>query len=308
MPACRDRPARRNPASPRPSRPSAGGCDAVGFLTLFGLFTAHLSGNTARLGVELGQGEVSLALTYLVPIVVFIGGVMAGSWFMAAHRDRNTLPPLLAVEALLVTTFMVVGTALHDAGDVTPRSAAYYGLAVLATVAMGLQTSSLRHVCDVAVHTTFVTGMITLVRRGARRVGAPRAGRAAAGAHPRQPRRVLPRRRGVRLGARHVVAAVVARDPGCGAGRAERRDAPAGTGRARRREAALSEDPTALALGAPAPYAVIDAELEGVLETLGLHRALGAHRRARSTPTPSEGKNAPGAASRQRARSIHAGV
>src|SRR5271169_3994872 len=89
-----------------------GWVDAVGFLTLFGLFTAHLSGNTARLGVELGQGEVSLALTYLVPIVGFIGGVAAGSWFMAAHRDRNTLPPLLAVEALLVTTFMVLGTAL----------------------------------------------------------------------------------------------------------------------------------------------------------------------------------------------------
>ncbi|HEY6319838.1 MAG TPA: YoaK family protein [Acidimicrobiia bacterium] len=138
-----------------------GWVDAVGFLTLFGLFTAHLSGNTARLGVELGQGEVSLALTYLVPILVFIGGVAAGSWYMAAHRDRNTLPPLLAVEALLVTTFMVVGTSLRDAGDLTPRSAAYYGLAVLATAAMGLQTSSLRHVCDVEVHTTFVTGMIT---------------------------------------------------------------------------------------------------------------------------------------------------
>src|ERR1019366_5325902 len=40
----------------------AGWVDAVGFLVLFGLFTAHLSGNTARLGVELGQGNVGLAL------------------------------------------------------------------------------------------------------------------------------------------------------------------------------------------------------------------------------------------------------
>src|ERR1035441_8151505 len=35
----------------------AGWVDAVGFLVLFGLFTAHLRGNTARLGVELRAGQ-----------------------------------------------------------------------------------------------------------------------------------------------------------------------------------------------------------------------------------------------------------
>jgi uncharacterized membrane protein YoaK (UPF0700 family) len=140
-----------------------GWVDAIGFLTLFGLFTAHLSGNTARLGVAIGQGEASTALTYAVPIVVFFGGAVLGVAFMTARhaRGRGAMAALLAVEATLVATFMVVGTLLRDAGDLTPRSAAYYGLAVLAVAAMGLQTAALRHAAGVPVHTTFITGMVT---------------------------------------------------------------------------------------------------------------------------------------------------
>ena len=41
------------------------------------------------------------------------------------------------------------------------RSGAYYALAALAVAAMGLQTAALRHVAGVAVHTTFITGMVT---------------------------------------------------------------------------------------------------------------------------------------------------
>jgi uncharacterized membrane protein YoaK (UPF0700 family) len=140
-----------------------GWVDAVGFLTLFGLFTAHLSGNTARLGVALGRGEARTALTYAVPIVVFFGGAVLGVAFMSVRRaqGRGAMAPLLAVEAALLATFMIVGTILRDAVDLTPRSAAYYGLAVLAVAAMGLQTATLRYAAGVPVHTTFITGMVT---------------------------------------------------------------------------------------------------------------------------------------------------
>jgi uncharacterized membrane protein YoaK (UPF0700 family) len=140
-----------------------GWVDAIGFLTLFGLFTAHLSGNTARLGVAIGRGEASTALTYAVPIVVFFGGAVIGVAFLTARRARGNggMAPLLGVEAVLIATFMVAGTLLRDDGDLTPRSVAYYGLAVLAVAAMGLQTAALRHAAGVPVHTTFITGMVT---------------------------------------------------------------------------------------------------------------------------------------------------
>jgi uncharacterized membrane protein YoaK (UPF0700 family) len=139
-----------------------GWVDAVGFLILFGLFTAHLSGNTARLGVELGQGNLTLALTYAVPIVVFFLAVAAGIAYIGHEPPGSRrLGPLLSVELTLLVVYLIVGTVLRDAGDLTIRSGAYYALAVLAVSAMGLQTASLRHACGVLVHTTFITGMVT---------------------------------------------------------------------------------------------------------------------------------------------------
>jgi len=143
----------RPPEASRPSvaitLASIGGLvDAVGFLTLFGLFTAHLSGNTARLGIDLGQAELAAALTYAVPVVAFFGAVLAGARFCNAGDARrwNTLRTLLAIELALLASFMVVATAVRDHGDLTPHSGAYYLLAVVAVTAMGLQTASLRQV------------------------------------------------------------------------------------------------------------------------------------------------------------------
>jgi uncharacterized membrane protein YoaK (UPF0700 family) len=135
--------------------------DAVGFLTLFGLFTAHLSGNTARLGVELGRGDFAIALTYAVPVAGFFTAVVLGALWTESCRatGRRALGPLLVIEAVLVTLLLVLGTMLRDAGSLTPRSAAYYGLALTAVAAMGLQTASLRHAAGVMVNTTFITGM-----------------------------------------------------------------------------------------------------------------------------------------------------
>jgi uncharacterized membrane protein YoaK (UPF0700 family) len=61
----------------------AGYVDAVGFLTLAGLFVAHMSGNTVRLGVFVGDGDWSLAAQRFVPI----GSSCSASW--AASRSSR---------------------------------------------------------------------------------------------------------------------------------------------------------------------------------------------------------------------------
>ena len=67
----------------------AGYVDAVGYILLFGLFTAHMSGNTVRLGVDLGRGDASEALARAVPIGVFVIGVALGTLLVElAARDR----------------------------------------------------------------------------------------------------------------------------------------------------------------------------------------------------------------------------
>lgn len=140
----------------------AGFVDGVTFLTLFGLFTANVSGNAARLGVTAGDGAWSASLTRLVPIVVWIVVVVATVVFVES-RGRGAereLRPLLLVEAGLLSVFVVSGTALRDGGDLRPQSLGFYGLAVVAAFAMGLQTSALRRAGGVGVHTTFVSGMV----------------------------------------------------------------------------------------------------------------------------------------------------
>jgi uncharacterized membrane protein YoaK (UPF0700 family) len=140
----------------------AGFVDGVTFLTLFGLFTANMSGNAARLGVTAGEGNWSAALTRFVPIVVWIVVVVATVIFVETRgrgQDRE-LRPLLLVEAGLLGVFVVLGTVLQDRGDIVPQSLTFYGLAVIAAFAMGVQTSALRRAGGVGVHTTFISGMV----------------------------------------------------------------------------------------------------------------------------------------------------
>ena len=142
----------------------AGYVDAVGFLTLAGLFVAHMSGNTVRLGVFVGDGDWSLAAQRLVPIIVFTIGVAGGIALVEALRRRSAPAPaarVLGVEALLLLGFMLVGRAVLDGHGAAGGSWDYYLLAVFAVLAMGWQNAALRRVAGVPVHTTFVTGILT---------------------------------------------------------------------------------------------------------------------------------------------------
>jgi uncharacterized membrane protein YoaK (UPF0700 family) len=142
----------------------AGYVDAVGFLTLAGLFVAHMSGNTVRLGVFVGDGDWSLAVQRLVPIIVFTVGVAGGIALVEALRRRSAPAPaarVLSVEAALLLAFMLVGRVVLDGHGAVGGSWDYYLLAVLAVLAMGWQNAALRRVAGVPVHTTFVTGILT---------------------------------------------------------------------------------------------------------------------------------------------------
>jgi uncharacterized membrane protein YoaK (UPF0700 family) len=142
----------------------AGYVDAVGFLTLAGLFVAHMSGNTVRLGVFVGNGDWSLAAQRLVPIVVFTLGVAGGIALIEAMRRRSAPAPaarVLGVEAVLLAAFMLAGRAVLDGRGAAPGWWDYYVLAVVVVLAMGVQNAALRRVAGVPVHTTFVTGILT---------------------------------------------------------------------------------------------------------------------------------------------------
>ncbi|MGH9304386.1 MAG: YoaK family protein [Acidimicrobiales bacterium] len=141
--------------------------DAIGYLTLYHLFTAHMSGNTVAFGTAVGTGHWAEALRRGVPVAVFVFGVMVGTLINIRAGRAGLRPSLvapLAVEGAAL--FAYVGLVASDltgrsilAGGTTTGN--YYLAASLLVFAMGLQNATLRKVGTETVRTTYVTGILT---------------------------------------------------------------------------------------------------------------------------------------------------
>lgn len=143
---------------------AAGGfVDAVTFIVLLGLFTAHLTGDTTRLGVDIGTRTVTGATTARITvIIVFVVAVAVGTTvLLVAGKLHVRRRGLLITEASLLVVFMVVGTFWLDRGYVTEGALALIVLGSMAAFAMGLQNVVVRSVAGISVATTFMTGMLT---------------------------------------------------------------------------------------------------------------------------------------------------
>jgi uncharacterized membrane protein YoaK (UPF0700 family) len=111
--------------------------DAIGFLTLNRLFTAHMSGNSAALGDALIE--------------------------VARRRGiRATMSVVLTLEAALLIAFrLYAGSNLNDGMIAAGATRRFTLLVALLAVPMGLQTSALQRGGGGTVHTTYITGMLT---------------------------------------------------------------------------------------------------------------------------------------------------
>jgi uncharacterized membrane protein YoaK (UPF0700 family) len=147
----------------------AGAVDAAGFLFLFGLFTAHISGNTTGFGVAVGTADWQEAAKRIFMIPVFVAStaaaVAASESMLRRDASRagraRALWLLLVVEALLVVVFTVSASTIGARADFVVDSAAFFFIGSVAAMAMGVQNAALRRVSGLAVHTTFVTGQLT---------------------------------------------------------------------------------------------------------------------------------------------------
>jgi len=139
--------------------------DAVGYITLLGIFIAHMSGNSAAMGAHFGQGKATAGLARAAPIPLFVLGVAGGAVLieeLTRRGIRSTAAVVLGLEATLLLAVMLLGDASLSNGKVASQSGwTFFALIFLAAAAMGLQTSALRRLGGKTVRTTFVTGMLT---------------------------------------------------------------------------------------------------------------------------------------------------
>ncbi len=143
--------------------------DVIAFVKLQQVFTSAMTGNTALLGLALGQGNLFAAIHSIVALAGYITGVALGAVIPHRNAHRNLLM-LLCIEAVFLGAFfsqwLIVGFPLNGAW--------LYSLIATSAIGMGLQSVAARKVnldgIPTVVFTSTLTSLVmTLMHAGMRR-------------------------------------------------------------------------------------------------------------------------------------------
>lgn len=140
----------------------AGFVDVVGFVALFGLFTAHVTGNFVILGSGIVHAQAGL-LAKVLALPVF-AAVVAGVRLVVLYHERHGWRParaLLIAETLALVVFMLGGIAISPVGNPDALGPVLVGMVGVA--AMAVQNAAGRLVFSAHAPTTIMTGNTTQV-------------------------------------------------------------------------------------------------------------------------------------------------
>ncbi|WFR78923.1 YoaK family protein [Janthinobacterium rivuli] len=141
----------------------AGYVDTLGFIALFGLFTAHVTGNFVLIGAALADASrVSILLKFLA-FPAFIAGV-AITRLMVLAVERRAGPSLtlaMLLQWALLAGFMVFGILAEPIGKDVSSMAMVAGL--LGTAAMGVHSATSRLLLAHLAPTSMMTGNVTQI-------------------------------------------------------------------------------------------------------------------------------------------------
>jgi uncharacterized membrane protein YoaK (UPF0700 family) len=139
----------------------AASIDAIGYLKLGHVLTANMTGNTVLLGISLGRLQVAQAVRGFVALAGFVTGVCIGA-SLAHHRRKGweeTLAYSLGIEFILVLLMGLFWLAFM----IRFHYLVVIISIVLCSIAMGLQSATVKHLDIPGVVTTYITGTITAV-------------------------------------------------------------------------------------------------------------------------------------------------
>jgi uncharacterized membrane protein YoaK (UPF0700 family) len=140
----------------------AGSIDAIGYIVLFRVFTANMTGNTVALAMGLLESDWATATRHGFAIPMFLMGLLFSRFtvHVAGERQwRHTATILFGTEAALLACFALLGLLCLPAGHVERSSGdLFLAMVALPALAMGVQNASLSHFGRLSVRTTHVTG------------------------------------------------------------------------------------------------------------------------------------------------------
>ena len=139
----------------------AGMTDVIGWLTLDGVFTAHITGNIVVVAADVVRSQaLEPAQVLAIPLfalISFIGFLVARR---CDHRRRPLVPAFLLLQTSFLALALLTAVVAHASAEPNGGSAGLVGL--LAVTAMAFQNTML-HLTQKKVSTTAVmTGNIVL--------------------------------------------------------------------------------------------------------------------------------------------------
>jgi uncharacterized membrane protein YoaK (UPF0700 family) len=144
----------------------AGFVDVFGYVFIYGVYVAHMTGNTVATARHLVDLQFYGLLRHSWPIVAFVIGLMIGAFILDAQLRRPVAFPVslpLLLEAVLLGAFIAAASGVNFTASIPAQPApGYYLTVALLALAMGMQNVVVRKIGGLNVYTTFVTG--TLVK------------------------------------------------------------------------------------------------------------------------------------------------
>jgi len=122
----------------------AGIADAIGYITMNGVFAANMTGNTVLAGIELAKGNHLGAWNHLTPLVAFFPGAMLARVMLRLLRTPIA-GILLEATIIAVVGFLPIGEE---------------NAVMIVAFAMGLQASTITSFAGNAVSTVVVTSTL----------------------------------------------------------------------------------------------------------------------------------------------------
>ncbi len=143
---------------------TAGFVDIVGAITIYDVFTAHMTGTTVRMGQHLLERNWQAVILAVSVVAAFLCGSILGRLLIEIGSRtalRRVASVNLVLEGALLALVVPIGNSALQRGHAGAESIAVI-CPLLATLAaaMGLQTATLTRVGPLTVHTTFITGMM----------------------------------------------------------------------------------------------------------------------------------------------------
>jgi len=140
----------------------AGYVDTAGFMALFGLFTAHITGDLVTAGTTFTNPFTFGTEARLIMVPVFMISVAVTTLFARVIRRKGNapLPPMLTLMTAALALFCLTGVTLRPLAD-KPDTWATLVIGGAGVVAMGVQNTLMRNALSSCSPTTIMTGNLT---------------------------------------------------------------------------------------------------------------------------------------------------